>query len=103
MSGYATALADQTTSGLSMAAYAAKPGVNPTTLYEWRRRLGPSGQGVTPTPPCTKLVEVTMARPSAASRGGMVLRLARGCRSIEVPRDFDADDLRRLIAVVESC
>jgi hypothetical protein len=33
----------------------------------------------------------------------MVVRVGDGRRSIEVPRGFDGDDLRRLVAVLESC
>jgi hypothetical protein len=32
-----------------------------------------------------------------------VIRVCDGRRSIEVPHDFDGDDLRRVIEVLESC
>ncbi len=100
-SWYAAALEAQVASGLSVAAFAERMGVSVPTLYMWRRRLGP------PTPAedrAAKLVEVTVTRPSSVtpSSGAMVVRLCAG-RSVEVPRGFDDDDLRRLIAVIESC
>jgi len=49
-------------------------------------------------------VEVTIGRSSPANIApGMIVRLGDGRRSIEVPRSFDGDDLRRLVTVLESC
>ena len=42
-------------------------------------------------------------RPAAVSGGGLVVRLSGGRRSIEVPRGFDEDDMRRLVTALESC
>lgn len=100
---YSTALRRQEASGLSVAALAEELGVTTTTLYQWRRRLSGQrgGGGVRPGP--TGLVEVTVDRSSAASvRDGFVVRLG-GDRSIEVPGVFEDADLRRLVAVLESC
>lgn len=99
---YSAALADQASSGMSVAEYAERLGVSVTTLYLWRRRLGTGVRTVATSRP--KLVEVTLARPtSAPTTEGIVVRLCAGRRSIEVPRGFDAADLRRLVAALESC
>lgn len=96
---YSAALDAQARSGLSVSDYAKRIGVTGWTLYDWRRRL--SGDGVREP---AQLVEVTVARgPSASNGGGLVVRVGDGRRSIELPRGFDGDDLRRLVAVLESC
>ena len=96
---YADALEAQAASGLSVSDYAKQIGVTGWTLYDWRRRLG-GGR----TRHRAKLVEVTVARSTGAEGdGAMVVRVGDGRRSIEVPRGFDGDDLRRLVAVLESC
>jgi hypothetical protein len=46
---------------------------------------------------------VTLARSAPASADGLVVRVCSGRRSIEVPRGFDDDDLRRLVTALESC
>ncbi|MFN9307414.1 MAG: IS66 family insertion sequence element accessory protein TnpA [Planctomycetota bacterium] len=98
---YSAALADQAASGMSVAKYAGHLGVSVPTLYQWRRRLGADVGD--PVGGNAKLVEVTVARPAAVSGGGLVVRLSGGRRSIEVPRGFDEDDLRRLVTAIESC
>jgi hypothetical protein len=53
------------------------------------------------------VVELTVTRtpsmPVATSASEMVVRLCSGRRSIDVPAGFDDDELRRLIAALESC
>ena len=84
-----------------MTNYAERIGVTAATLYQWRRRLSSSSSD---SQDRARLVEVTLARPSPASiSGGLMVRLSDGRRSIEVPRGFDGDDLRRLVMVLESC
>lgn len=96
---YSTALEAQASSGLSVAQYAAKIGVSVPTLYQWRRRLGPMrSDGRT-----AKLIEVTAARPTSSANESLLLRIGDGGRSVVVPRGFDANDLRRLVEVLESC
>lgn len=97
---YAEALEAQVASGLSIAEYAGRIGVSVPTLYQWRRRLGSQGHDGGNQ---ARLVEVTVTRPAGATDDHMIVRLCSGRRSIEVPRDFADDELRRLIAVVESC
>ena len=97
---YSAALDAQAASGLSVADYAARIGVSVPTLYQWRRRLASAtggGQGR------AKLVEVALAGPAPTAIDDLVVRVCGGRRSIEVPRGFDGDDLRRLVAVLESC
>lgn len=97
---YAGALEAQAASGLSVAEYAGRIGVSVPTLYQWRRRLDSQGHDDSND---SRLVEVTVARPAKATEGSMIVRLCSGRRSIEVPRDFADDDLRRLVEVLESC
>ena len=98
---YAAALAAQPSSGLSMTDYAAEIGVTAATLYQWRRRLssrsvgGHGGSG-------PRLVEVTVAG-GVGTADPLVVRVTDGRRTIEVPRGFDSEDLRRLVTVLESC
>lgn len=99
-SWYSAALDAQAASGLTVADYAARIGVSVPTLYQWRRRLESPTRGNSGS---AKLVEVTVARRAPSGCDGMVVRVCDGRRSIEVPRGFDGDDLRRLVAVLESC
>ena len=48
-------------------------------------------------------MEVTIGRSSRVGDGGLVVRVNDGRRSVEVPRGFASDDLRRLITTLESC
>ena len=98
---YSAALEEQAASGLSVQAYAERLGVSAWTLYQWRRRL--------PAAASTKrnranLVEVTIARPNPATcASSLVVHVNEGRRSIDVPRGFDSDELRRLVEALESC
>jgi len=101
---YESALADQERRGLSVAEYAEEIGVTPATLYNWRRRLD-SGPSPKPRVEAPGLVRVQVRRgvevpPSRTA--GLVVRVGRS-RSIEVPPGFDADELRRVIEVLEAC
>ena len=95
---YGAVLEAQARSGLSVCDYAERIGVTATTLYWWRRRLGQGGGARDPV----SLVEVAVAGPEGSGEA-MVVRLSDGRHSIEVPRGFDDDALRRLIGVLESC
>ncbi len=101
---YSAALAEQESSGVSVAEFADVLGVTATTLYQWRRRLaaGSRRQRQTGQAPIG-LVEVTVDRDVTANEAGsLVVRLGPD-RGIEVPHAFDESDLRRLVAVLESC
>ena len=81
-----------------MPAYAERLGVSAWTLYQWRRRLAESPDDR------AKLIEVAVAGPSdPASTSPLVVRVNDGRRAIEVPREFDPNELRRLLAALESC
>jgi len=97
---YAAALEAQAASGLSVADYAKRLGVAYPTLYQWRRRLESESRGVRGR---AKLVEVTVTRRPPSATDGIVVRVCEGRRSIEVPRGFDGEELRRLVTVLESC
>ena len=98
---YSAALEAQGASGLSVVAYATQLGVSVPTLYQWRRRLVAAERGKDAG---ARLVEVTSA-PAATSvaEPGLVIRVNEGRRSIAVHSGFDDAELRRLIAVLESC
>jgi transposase-like protein len=101
---YSAALSAQASSGLSITEYAPCIGVAAATLYEWRQRLSVLAADEAGASPPSNLVEVTIARPMKSSRaGGLIVRVGDAGRSIEVPSGFDAEDLRRLMAVLESC
>lgn len=97
---YSAALDAQAASGMSVADYAARIGVSVPTLYQWRRRLECPTRG---SQGRAQLVEVTVTRPAPSTSGGMIVRIGDGRRCIEVPRGFDAADLQRLVAALESC
>lgn len=101
---YAEALAEQAASGLSMAAFAEELGVTATTLYHWKRRLAEENS----TAPASRarrggLIEVAINdEVPTAGPDGFVVRLKQE-RCVEVPRDFEASALQRLIEVLEAC
>jgi transposase-like protein len=97
---YARALEVQASSGLSVTEFAEEIGVTPTTLYQWRRRLCDSAGGDRSQ---AKLVEVLLATTKADSAAKALVVRVPGGRSIDVPQGFDDGDLRRLLAVLESC
>lgn len=101
---YASVLAQQERSGLSVAEFADEVGVAAVTLYAWKRRLSSS--------PLREessrrrgLVEVRVcgdAGTSGATRAAPVVRLGTD-RAIEVPPGFDACALMRLVLALEAC
>lgn len=105
---YAEVLADQASSGLSVAEYAEEIGLTASTLYQWRRRLTGQSQGEGGRRPRVPfgLVEVEIQADEAAAAppggGGLIVHLG-GSRRIEVPEGFDGGELRRLVTVLESC
>lgn len=99
---YVAALEEQEGSGLSVAEYADEIGVTPTTLYNWRRRLesrppGPQGEAA-------GLVRVQMCRnvDQAVTPAALVVRVGND-RAVEIPPGFDAENLVRVIEVLETC
>ena len=85
-------------SGVARQAWAAAHGVDPRSLNAWRINLARAARPPTPSP--VSLVEyVPTARPAEAAR----YRVLCGDLAVEVGAEFDADVLRRLLAVVASC
>jgi transposase-like protein len=99
---YESLLEEQEQSGLSVAEFAEEIGVTASTLYQWRRRLSSPDRGAGGM--AAGLVRVQVAREEAgpAARSSLVVRL-RGGRVLEVPPGYDADELSRLIEVLEAC
>jgi hypothetical protein len=92
---------EQESSGKSVQEFARQRGMSAATLYWWRSELGRRGAGRgerIALAPVTVLGTTSPAR----SRGGagFEVLLANG-RRLCVPRDFDADALRELIAALE--
>ena len=103
---YEAALADQESSDLSVAEYAGKIGVTAATLYIWRRRLA-SESCRQPQGDACGLVRVEVRRDAQrpapdSDPEPLVVRVGRR-RSIAVPPRFDADELARVIEVLETC
>lgn len=104
---YESVLAEQERSGLSVADFANRIGVNAVTLYAWRRRLAGSASRKRSRRTAAGLVQVRVvadeqpAQPATAA-APLVVRIGRN-RGIEVPAGFDAAELARLIGVLESC
>ena len=99
---YEAALDEQKGSGLSVAEYADEIGVTATTLYSWRRRLESSPPG--PQGEAAGLVRVQVCRNvnHAVTPAALVVRVGND-RAIEIPPGFDAEDLVRVIEVLEAC
>lgn len=95
-------------SGLTAREFAAQLGVNASTLAFWKYKLGKEQRGGTASGSAlspVQFVEVTGAVPGGLSGAAIDERLevvcAGGC-VVRVPRSFDAETLRRLMAVLES-
>lgn len=106
-------------SGLTCAEFAAEIGVNPRTLTYWKWALGKGARGEkrkirvsgTPRPHAVRVATGAVAAQAvlpefvevhATSRDARFeLELGAG-RRLRVPANFDASELRRLIAAVEA-
>ena len=88
-------------SGLSLLAFAEKHGLCYTSLLRWRCRQG-NGAKV-PVPPDTQADPrfVPVKIEGEVLGGDYVLSWTTG-RSLNIPRQFDTDSLRRLLSVLEA-
>jgi len=97
---YTTLLNEQERSGLSVRQFAMRFGINIQSLYSWKKRLT--------DPPCgstSGLVEVKLSTAPSCERerhAPIILRLGRE-RAVEVPVDFNAAELKRLVKTIEAC
>jgi transposase-like protein len=78
-------------SGMTVRAFASREGIDPQRVYAWRRRLG--GPEAPAAPAFVELSSRRAAPIEVVLRSGHVVRVAE---------PFDADALRRLLAVLES-
>jgi hypothetical protein len=87
-------------SGLSLLAFAEKHGLCYTSLLRWRCRQG-NGADL-PVPPHTEAdPRFVPVKIDEVLGGDYVLSWATG-RSLNIPRQFDTDSLRRLLSVLEA-
>ena len=76
-------------SGESLASFAEREGLSAAKLYRWRARLSEPA-----------FVELR-PEPRRTEESGVLEVVVGGGRVVRVPADFDADVLRRLLAVLE--
>ena len=94
------ALAAFEESGLTMAAFAAREGLDRQRLQRWCRTLGArAGAPAFEEIPRAEVVRALATEPEARN-GGFEVVLTSG-RIVRVPRAFDTATLRRLLAVLD--
>jgi hypothetical protein len=97
-------VAEQEASGLTVAEFAARRGMTAGTIFHWRHRFrGELGAAHRPTLIPVRIVDAVDDESAIAPQTSTLVVELQGGRRIAVPHDFSADDLRRLIGVVESC
>lgn len=100
-------VAEQRASGMTVAEFAMRRGMTASTLNHWRRRFPETAPGTrTEFVPVVVIDEpetgATRERDPRWASTAFVVELARE-RKVSVPGGFAAEDLRRLIKVLESC
>ncbi len=108
-------LAEQAASGLSILQFCRRRGIALSTFHSWRSRLQgrrrrrdrDRGGGGDPRTAASFVEAIVPASASAsasvsASAPAVPIVELRCGRRVAVPRDFDADDLARLLRLVES-
>lgn len=95
-----SALTALAASGLSLAAFARREGLQVERLRHWRHRLADKGPGTAPVTapaPAPELIEI---RPRRAEPVEIILRSGRVLRVAET---IDVSTLARLVAALERC
>ena len=87
-------------SGVSLLAFAAQRGLCYTSLLRWRCRQRNDASAVVPPDTEANPRFVPVKIEGEVLGGDYVLTWAGG-RSLKIPRQFDLDSLRRLLAVLE--
>ncbi len=83
-------------SGQTAREFAARRGVNASTLSHWAWRLGRETRSDAPLARVSTMIEVH-ARPAADDR----FEIELGGRRVRVPPSFDVEALQRLLAALE--
>lgn len=92
---------EQETSGETVREYARQRGLSAATLYWWRSELGRRGAGRADRIALAPVTVLGVRSPARSHAGaGFEVLLANG-RRLCVPRDFDVEALRELIAALE--
>lgn len=93
-------------SDLTTAEFAAALGINPRTLTYWKWRLGKEERLETERngrkKPKAMFVEVTAGAPAPVGGAPPIEIVLDGRIVVRVPRDFDAEVLRRVVALLAS-
>ena len=93
-------------SGLTLRAFGRREGVSYTTLQYWRRKFRDEAEEVRGRsegkPVWARVDVVPDPVPDEVRSTGFDVWLANGV-TLEVPHDFDEDELRRLVGVLSSC
>ena len=104
---YEKLLAEYGASGLSLRAFAESKGIKPGTLYAWHRRLRPrvtrqkqKKSTLVPVRLVGGVEEAAPTQPVTTARSFEVT--IPGERVVSVPIGFDAEELRRLLAVLDA-
>jgi hypothetical protein len=101
----AALLAEQKRSGLSIREFAEVRGIPAGTIASWGHRLRSARRDqVAPSSGAVMPVTVVEDRDGGSRRTGpgFVVTLAAG-RRVEIPGDFDARELKRLMEVLATC
>jgi hypothetical protein len=102
---YASLLAAQASSGLSMQRFAALHGVSACTLYVWRRRLSAAASGAADDAPRLVTVDVVGSARSAdvgTADGRYELQLPGGLRLL-LPPTFVVARVAELVTTLRTC
>ena len=88
---------------MDAASFATREGVSPERLrwWRWQLGLGPRAQRAAEAPRCVEVVLESRSEPLELARAGAELELVIGQRRVLVRPGFDAESLRRVLAVLE--